>query len=151
MTLPTTSSAIGFFIRAPGALGDPSPLLADNIDPETRDFASLTVGLDPIDAQVQLALGTVRASGSAVEEDGIENLPDKMTDATQNEITSAVQTALNRLIRNGDIAFLGVTFDLHDESVQTSLPRVRYKNLRAVDQRTREAVLQLPGKAPGVI
>ena len=148
-TQQTTVSPIGFFIRAPGALGAPSPLLADNINPETRDFASLFTGLDPIDAQVQLAVTTVRASGSAVEEDGIANLPDKMTNSVEDEITSAVKVALGRLIRNGDIEFLGMTFDLVDEGNQTVLPRARYRNLRAVDQATRFAALPVPGKKRG--
>ena len=99
---PTTVNPLGFFVRAPGALGIPSPLVPDNIDPATRDFPSLFIGLDVIDAQVILALSTVRASGAAVQEDGIDDLPPKMEASLQNDLEGAVRTALGRLIRNGD-------------------------------------------------
>lgn len=143
----STVNRIGFFIRAPSALAPPPPLLADNIDPETRDFADLFTGADPIDAAVQLALTTVRGSGASVEGDGIKLSPDKMTASLENQLESDARLALRRLTRAGDIRIVAVTFDINDESNQTVQLRVAYKNLRAVDSVTRTSAVPLPGKA----
>lgn len=141
LVIPFTGSEIGFFIRSPGALGPPSPLLADNIDPETNDFASLTVGMNVIDSQVVVAVTYLRGSGAAIMEDGIKFTSRKMTDSMKREIKADVKIALGRLIRNGDILFRGVNFGTNDEGIdpghqQTNI-LVSYVNLRALDERVR--------------
>jgi len=146
-----TSAPQGFFIRAPGALGSPSAVLADNIDPHTRDFASLFLGANVIDAQVQLAMTVIRASGASVNDDGIAPSPRKMTNSYQAELTTDARTALGRLVRQGDITIVGVLFDLDDETNQTTQMRVRYRNLRAADAVVREAAVPVPGQAEAVI
>lgn len=142
----TTVNPIGFFIRAPAALGPPSPVLADNIDPETRDHADLFVGADVIDAQVLVALTTIRGSGPSVEEVGIEPSPTKMTASLENEITSDVRNALAALVKNGDIRIVAITFDFVDETNQAAQARVEYRNLRALDTGTRTAQTPVLGK-----
>lgn len=137
---------VGYVILAPGQLAAPSPLLADNIDPNSHDLASLFNSIDPIDAQVILALKLERGSGPAIVHDGIK-LSDikKMDDSAQDQIKSRVRQALNRLITNGDILLKGVVFD-DDTNARTWDPgsqfgqyRVRFVNLRAHDNRVREA------------
>ena len=59
----STLNPLGFFV-APSALGPPSPLLADNVDPVTRDFRDLFEGADPIDDSVQVAMTSSTISGS---------------------------------------------------------------------------------------
>lgn len=135
----------GFFLRAPVSEGTPSPLLADNIDPATRDFADLFVGVDPIDAQVQLAVTTIRGSGAAVLEDGITITPTKMGDSYRAQLLADARAALARLVRNGDVRLLGVELLLDDQGNQTSLLGVQYVNLRAVDGSTRRVVAPTPG------
>lgn len=126
-------------------LGDPSPLLADNWDPARRDFASLEVGMDPIDAQVVLALGTVRGSGACVLEDGIDELPRKITDAVEVELTSRARRALGRLIRQNDIRLKGVRLSLLSEGEQQAEIIVEYVNLRT----GRPSEAEIPIRAPG--
>lgn len=138
---------VGFSAIAPKRLGVPSPLLADNIDPQTHDFRSLATTIDPIDAQVILALKLVRGSGPSVTEDG-SRLRDvrKMTDSAQNEIRAFVREALGRLIANRDIRFEGVEFAPWDPSSQSTNTVVRWVNLRAQDKLIREATLSIPSE-----
>lgn len=141
IVIPFTGSEIGFFIRSPGSLGDPSPTLADNIDPEKNDFASLFTGMNVIDAQVVVAVTYVRGSGSAIMEDGIKFTSRKITSSIKREVSANVLTALGRLIANGDILFRGVEFGTDDEGIdpsnQTVNVLINYVNLRALDQQVR--------------
>lgn len=143
LVIPSTQNPVGFF-SPPAQLGPPSPLLADNIDMDTRDFASLFVGDDPIDAAVKLLLGTLRDSGAAVRDVGMPPLPKKMDEAHVQIIAADIQRALRPLIRNGDILFLGVDTDLVDESDQFTQVRAKYKNLRAMDSVERLVGLPRP-------
>ena len=45
----------------------PPAILADAIDPATRDFLSLERGLDPVDAAMVFTFGVRRGSGAAVQ------------------------------------------------------------------------------------
>lgn len=145
IVVPFTGSEIGFFIRSPGALGPPSPLLADNIDPETNDFASLFTGMNVIDAQVVVAVTYIRESGAAIMEDGIKFTSRKIDKSTKREVTADVKIALGRLIRNGDIRFVGVDFGEADEGIDPSSQSVniliKYVNLRALDDQVRTVVV----------
>jgi hypothetical protein len=49
MPIPSTSTPIGYGVSAPSLLDAPSSILADNIDPNTHDYLSVTVGRDPTD------------------------------------------------------------------------------------------------------
>jgi len=122
---------IGSFIALGSSLGDASPLLADNIDPQTHDFASLAVGQDPVDAQVILALSTVRASGSAVLLDGINNAPSKMDDSLVDVLAANARQALQRLVSAGDIQVVSAAAENVDPSAQQAALRVRFVNLRS--------------------
>jgi hypothetical protein len=84
-------------------LGAPG-IAADNIDPETKDLASLTKGADAIDAQVQLAMGTLRKSGAGVQELG-QRFQDirKITDNVSTLLEQEARTALDRLVKANDI------------------------------------------------
>lgn len=141
--LPSTQNPVGFF-TPPSQLGSPSPLLADNIDMATRDFASLFIGDDPTDAAVKVALGTVRGSGPAVVDVGMPPEPRKMDEAHTSVIQSNAKLALKLLIQNGDIELLGVSFDTVDEANQFTQARVEYRNLRALDSTTRTVPLGYP-------
>lgn len=138
------SIVVGYSAIAPARLGEPSTLLADNIDPETHDFTDLFATIDPIDAQVILALKLVRASGPSVMEDG-SRLREvrKMTDSAQNEIRGLVKEALGRLIANRDIRYEGVEFDVWDPGSQTTNAVVSWVNLRARDKLVRTATLSI--------
>ena len=142
----TTLGPLGFFIKAPGELGPPDPILADNIDPTTRDFADLFEGADPIDAQVQVAITTIRNSGPSVEDDGIEITPRKMGQGFQRELEADVRTALRRLTDQNDIRIEEIGFDAVDEANQFAQIRVRYTNLRAISQRSRTVHVPIPGQ-----
>jgi len=136
----------GFTVAAPAQLADPSPLLCDNIDPETRDFASLTTGADPIDSQVEIALSRVRNSGPSVVYDGsrIREVK-KMDDNAQDQARSLVKEALSRLVANRDIRHVGTTFDLWEVGSQSGQLRVQYVNLRAGNDLVRSVTLTMFG------
>lgn len=138
-----TAGSLGFFVTAPGALSPPSPLLADNINPETRDFASLEIGSDVVDAQVIIAVGTIRNSGPSVVNVGIDLTSDKMDEQFKRRTESDVQIALRTLISNGDIRLIGVTFDFDEPENQFAQARVQYVNLRAADLTTRSTPLPI--------
>ncbi len=140
VSLPSTSSPVGYGVTSPGQLAPPSPLLADNIDPQTHDYVSLFRSIDPIDAQVIIALKIVKGSGAAVEDDG-SRFRDirKITQSVKTEIKSEVRRALARLIANRDIKYKGVAFDVFDPSNRTIQARVQWVNLRAFDGAVKSA------------
>jgi len=130
--LPSTLSPLGQSFTSPSALGPPSTLLADNIDPETHDYNSLTTGIDPIDSQVLTALSVIRGSGAAVEDTG-NKFADirKITKSVRTEIDTEVRTTLGRLISAGDIRFDGTIFDFIDDGNQAVNIRIQWVNLRS--------------------
>lgn len=150
----STLSPLGFF-AAPSSLGPASPLLADNIDPRTKDFANLDVGADPIDDQVQLTLMTTLGSGGSVLNRGLRINRRKMTSDLQLLLEGDVRQALLPLTRNRDINFKRITFGTDagngtatgtvDESNQAAQINIEYRNLRAFDPKVR--TLQLPSAA----
>lgn len=143
MPFPSTLAPIGA-VAIPGVpLPPPPPLLADDIDPVTGDFRSIEVGVDPIDAQVQLAVSTVRASGVSVLEDGLEITADKMDESVLRVLESDVRIALGRLIANGDIRLDSVEFVQVDEGNATVQLHANYTNLRAADRGRRTVPVSL--------
>jgi len=137
-------SKTGYVVTAPARLGNSSTLLCDNIDPETHDYASLFSTIDPIDAQVILALTIRRGSGVSVVADG-NRLHEvrKMSDSAQSEIKGLIQEALGKLIEQRDIQYQGVVFDVWDSANQTSTVIVKWVNLRAYDRGIRTYPLNI--------
>jgi len=132
MTDASTLYPVGYGVAAPSALNKPSVLLCDNIDPQTHDYVSLFTTIDPIDAQVIIAMKIVRNSGPAVVNDG-NRMRDirKITTGIESEIESRVKIALSRLISNGDIKYKGIIFETIDRGNQTVQAKVQYVNLRS--------------------
>lgn len=148
VTIPHVgASPLSFFVASPGALGPPSSLLADNIDPTTHDFTSLTIGIDPIDSQVLTALVTLRNSGAAVIDVGLRIDETKMVGEIAVIINSVVKQALSTLVARRDIQFRGVDFGTLNEGIdpgnQTVNFAVRWVNLRALDKVVRQANIPL--------
>lgn len=151
MIIPPTGSPIGFFVPSPG-VGDPvSPLLADDINPDTCDYNTILTGADPIDAQVQTAMKTFRGSGSSVTEDGqtFRDI-DKLLDNVADVITSDARRALDRLLRNGDIRLVAVAKDQPGievsifEDGQSAEVIIRYRNTRTLDPTVRVVRFRTP-------
>lgn len=154
--VPPTGSPIAFFVPSPG-VGDPvSPLLADDIDPETHEYRTILTGADPIDAQVLVALKTFRGSGSAVLNDGqtFRNV-DKLFDNVADVIASDARLALSRLLRRGDIRLVstsaiepGIEVSVFDSDQSAELI-VRYRNMRSLDPTVRVVRLRAPEQING--
>lgn len=134
----------GFVFLPPSQLGKPSPLLADNIDPATKDFASLFVGADPVDACVQVALSTTRGSGPSVANVGLKVARRKITTDFDSVTEADARNALAPLIQRRDIDLIGITPDTRDAE-QFSQMVVKYRNLRAFDPRPRTSPLASGG------
>ncbi len=152
MPLPTGSTlgSLGFFV-APSQLGPPSPLLADNIDPRTKDFRDLFEGADPVDDQVQVTVMTNLGSGGSVLQTGIRLNRRKMLNDLRDTLEGDVRQALKLLTTNGDIDFKRITFGgpdpagdptgIIDESSQSAQINIEYRNLRAFDVKVRALVI----------
>ena len=141
----STLNPLGFFV-APSALGPPSPLLADNVDPVTRDFRDLFEGADPIDDSVQVAVMTTLGSGGSVLQTGIRLNRRKLTTDIQNSLSGDMRAALKTLVTNRDIDIKSITFGVDsagrptgtvDESTQSAQLNIEYRNLRAFDLKVR--------------
>lgn len=119
------------FMASPGSLAKPSPTLCDNIDVETRDFASLTEGVHPIDGQVIVALTIHRGSGASVQDDGNDIYKiRKMADDAERRAEGAVRRALKRLVDGGDITLKEVSVPYWNEGAQTGEVYVAWINNR---------------------
>jgi hypothetical protein len=131
VSLPSTVTPLG---RAPGE-AEPfttfSPITADYIDPTTQEYLSLTKGMDPIDAQVLIAIKTIKGSGAAVLEDGsgLRNIR-KITRDVVQRVQAEVRSALRRLVANRDIRIDQIPVTVLKGSQQVDL-RIDYFNLRA--------------------
>jgi hypothetical protein len=131
VSLPSTVTPLG---RAPGT-AEPvkfySPIVADYIDPTTQDYLSLTKGMDPIDAQVLVAMKTVKGSGAAVLEEG-NNLKSirKIEPGTARRVQNDIRAAISKLVTNGDIRIVEIDTETRAGQQQVDA-RVDYENLRA--------------------
>lgn len=147
MASASTVSPIGFYVATPSALGPPSPLLADNINPKTKDFASLFEGMDPVDARVQVAVTTRRGSGPAVLAVGLRSPARKILPSTPQQLASNMREALRPIVQDRDIYIKNITFGSNavnaesdnalDPSTQSGQLNIEYVNLRAMDHKTR--------------
>jgi phage baseplate assembly protein W len=136
VALPSTVGPIGSSVAVTSPVMTFSPITADYIDPATGDYASMTSGLHPIDAQVILAMSTVKGSGTAVMDLGcnLEKIR-KIRDTVKREIESEVRVALKRLIDNGDIRLGTFTYDVQSNNQYVGMV-VNYVNLRASGRRS---------------
>jgi hypothetical protein len=132
--LPGTQTPIGYGVAAPSLIGPPSPLLADNIDPQTHDYVSLFEGRDVIEAQVLIALSVVRGSGAAVVDIGNRfHEIRKILPSIKSVLDSKAREALRLLITKQDIRYRGIELTVLDEGNQTVECVVKWENLRAFD------------------
>lgn len=141
VALPSTVGPIGSSVAVTSPVMTFSPITADFIDPATGDYASLTSGLHPIDAQVILAMSTVKGSGAAVMDEGcnLENIR-KIRDTVKREIESEIRVALKRLVANGDIRLNTFAFDVQASNHYVGVV-VNYQNMRASGRRSVELVI----------
>jgi hypothetical protein len=142
---PAGTSAVGFFILTEHTVpGAPAGILADPIDPATREYLSIERGFDPTDAAVLTALSTERGSGSAV-----QNCGQKYREAThitpqlQSFFQQETEFALQHLIDSKQIRLDEVSLETEDT---TALLYVDYFNLAR--QQDRKAVLPLGALLP---
>ncbi len=128
---PAGISPAGFFVEQTFAdPGSPPGILADPIDPLTHEYRSIRMGMDPIDAQVLLALKVTRKSGAAVQDDGqdfdsIENVDDQ----TPSLIEAKTRLALRRLIDNRDIEIVSLQSVAQPDNAAAYVV-LAYRNLR---------------------
>ena len=95
---------MGAALSGTSARPKPPTILADYLDPETGDFASMIRTLDPVDAQVLIALSVKRGSGAAVTADGNELYKiKKILPSCARDVEAAVRNSLSRLVSNRDI------------------------------------------------
>lgn len=129
---PSTLTALGGALPAVGVQAAPPIILADYIDPGTRDFASMLSTLDQIDAQVIIAITTKRGSGAAVMDVGHRlHKIKKILESIQTDITAEIKLALKRLVTNGDITLKPIKFLNVEPGNQQVDFMVEWVNLRS--------------------
>ena len=144
----------------PSQIGLSSPLLADNIDPLTKDFADLFLGADPVDAAVQVAVTTTRGSGACVFNVGLRISNSKLTTDFKRVTEADIRLALATLVDRKDIEIVGIYFGTVDnatgratgevfEADASAQVNVRFVNLRAYDGRVRSVPLGSGAQSPG--
>lgn len=123
---------------APAQVRAPPAILADLLDPTTREFLSLTTGDDPTDAAVVVALRTVRSSGVCVRDTG-QKLGDArmMGPGLERFLLEEVRFALAHLIDSRQITLEGVTVSTGNDWAEVA---ITYINEATRARRT----LQLP-------
>lgn len=121
----------------------PPGILADAIDPTTGEYLSISKGMDPIDAQMILALSVKRASGASVSEDGQTFFEIKKIDeSTPSLIEARTRNSTKRLTERGDVAFAALA-PFADSASQSGSVAIQYRNLRARGPQAR-TLLVLP-------
>ncbi|MEA3225142.1 MAG: hypothetical protein U9Q07_04265 [Planctomycetota bacterium] len=129
---PSTLTALGGALPTVGVQAQPPVILADYIDPDTRDFASMLSTLDQIDAQVVIAITTKRGSGAAVMDVGHKlHEIKKIRESIQTDITAEMTRALKRLVTNGDITMKPIDFLSVDPGTQQVDFMIKWKNKRS--------------------
>ena len=132
LTLPSAFSSLGGVLPSAGVQAAPPVILADYIDTETRDFASMLSTLDPIDAQVVIAITTKRGSGAAVMDVGTKlHEIRKIKESVRTDIIAEIKTALSKLITNKDITLKPIEFTEILPGKQQISFMVSWVNLRA--------------------
>lgn len=120
------------------ALAAAPVLAAESVDQVTKDLKSLTVGADPIDAQVQVAMMTLRRSGAAVISTG-QRFQDvrKLDTNAPLLLAQEARTCLARLVASNDISIEGVGVEM-DSAGQWAEVTVSYVNKRLAKPRTKQ-------------
>ncbi len=107
----------------------------------------MVIGANPVDAQVQVAVTTLRASGSSVLEVGLRAPVRKLLKDSPARIEGDMREALKPQTTNRDIQIKRVTFGVNEvgaddpdavsESSQSMQVNLEYINLRALDNKVR--------------
>lgn len=110
--------------------GHPPAFLADDIDIDTGDFASMLTRVHPVDAAVKEAFRLTRGTGAAVQEAG-QRFGDirKQTQYTATEIERECRRIMQPFADRGDLSIVDITVD-SEIHYDMSAALVRYINLR---------------------
>jgi len=125
-----------------GRLPPPPTIRADLLDYRTQAFMSVVKDRDPVDAAVIESLWRVRGSGIAVQNTGARFLDvPKLDDNAKTLLSNEARTALERIIRRGDITLLKIVVETGGDWAEVS---VHYHNNRSVDKTERVARKRIP-------
>ena len=150
--LPIAGSplGIGAVIQPIQQRGDLSPILADKIAIDSNDFESVFTPDDIVDAQVKIAMKTVRGSGVSVVNTGHRfDLIAKLDESVPDQIRQETKIALRLLVQNQDITIKNIKvltagdedgddgpgFDWAEVQVQYLNLRTRESQRRSVSKR----------------
>lgn len=142
--VPFGLSPIG--LAAPQTVGPlaPAPVIAAELrDPITLDVASVLLGADVIDDQVQIATRARRNSGAALGTTG-QRFADilKLTTNVKRLLEAEARTALATLVGRGDITILSIDV-VTDDAGQWAEVKIAYNNNRAVGRKDRQYTVPL--------
>lgn len=136
--IPPIAPISGWDTTSQAAPAKPFPILADAIDPLTRDWADLFEGVHPVDGYVAEAFAIERDSGASVVGFG-HRLRDvrHVDETTPRQLRDAAKEAL----RDAERARLVQLVELVAEGEETDEAALllRYRNL--IEQREKETVL----------
>jgi plasmid stability protein len=115
----------------PGALLPPPAILADRVDPITRDISSLLEGEDPTDAALQWAFTIRQGSGAALGDLGHRlHTIRKATDGSSVQAADEARRVLRRFVQRGDVRDVDVAAGVVGSSTATSAVVIALTNTR---------------------
>ncbi len=113
----------------------PPIILADKLDDQTGEFLSLTEGLDPTDAAVQVTFVTERGSGASVRNIGqrfstLKHADDLDAPESEAAVEGLAVEALRHLTDARDVRLVRARGGVVEGQGDTGQATVEFKNLR---------------------
>ena len=142
--IPPAGVSPASFFFAPTIVGParPGAILADRIDPETGEYASVILGRHPVDAAVIDAFRLNRGTGIAVTDAGqrFRDIRKNRADYTPRQLKDEAMTVIQPFVDRGDVAVVEVSIDTEIEYDLGAL-YIRYTNLRSGSTQQVRAIL----------
>lgn len=114
---------------APSTRGAPPPILADRIDPKTRDVMSLLEGDDPTDAALQWQATVRQGSGAALGDNGNRlHTITKGTEDAPTRIADEGRRIAAKFVQRGDVRDVVAEGDVIGGSTATAALQLTYTN-----------------------
>jgi hypothetical protein len=115
-----------------GALLLPPILLAERIDPNTRELVSVNLGEDPIDAALQWQFTVRQGSGSAIGTNGHRmHTITKATPQAPVQLADEGRRVAQKFVQRGQLQVTEVVAEVVGGSTATGAVQIRGRNLLA--------------------
>jgi hypothetical protein len=115
-----------------GALPLPPILLAERIDPETRELVSVNLGEDPIDAALQWQFTVRQGSGSAIGTNGHRmHTIKKATPQAPVQLADEARRVVQKFVQRGQLEKVSIQSAIVGGSTATGAVQIAARNVLA--------------------